>query len=147
MLGRTPMRTKLSLIPLVLVLVSSRSGAVEGDLARLQGRWGATIGPRREADVLLEINGNAVSATIRTAKGLKILADGEIRIDERMSPKALDWVKFTTVDGHEVPEMQAIYRIEGDRLIIRSGGFNDRRPTAFEGGPGIWSEVLVFQRR
>ena len=145
-LGRTSMNAKLLLIPLLLVMVSG-SAAVEGDLARIQGRWGTTVGPRKDADVLLEIKGNAVSATIQTAKGMRILADGEIRIDERMRPKALDWVKFTTVDGHEVPLILAIYRIEGDRLIIRSGGFNDRRPTAFEGGEGIWSEVLVFERR
>ena len=38
-------------------------------------------------------------------------------------------------------------RVEGDRLIVRSGGFNDDRPKAFEkGGEGCWTDVLVFTR-
>jgi hypothetical protein len=42
--------------------------------------------------------------------------------------------------------MQAIYRFDGEQLTMRSGGFNDGRPTAFEPGDGIWADVLTFRR-
>ncbi len=43
-------------------------------------------------------------------------------------------------DGEEVPEMRAIYRLEEGRLYIRSGGFNDDRPTGFDAG-WKWDEA------
>src|SRR5215213_5314577 len=110
---------------LVVALFSGASPAVDGDLARLQGRWQTKIGLRKATVVLIEIKGRTVAATISTPQGRKIQADGELKIDETTSPKALDWVKFTTIDGEEVPEMHAIYRIEDGRLFIRSGGFSD----------------------
>lgn len=67
--------------------------------------------------------------------------------DEATSPRSLDWVRFSTLDGAEVPRLLSIHRIEGDRLIVRSGGSNDSRPRAFEGGgEGCWTEGLVFCR-
>lgn len=116
------------------------------DLSKLQGRWETKVGLRKATLVSLEIKGNAVAATIATPQGRKIQADGELKLDETTSPKALDWVKFTTIDGEEVPEMRAIYRLEEGRLYIRSGGFNDDRPTGFDAGEGVWANVLVFQR-
>src|SRR3954464_8159124 len=113
---------------LVVTLFWGASPAVDGDLARLQGRWQTKIGLRKATVVLIEIKGRSVAATISTPQGRKIQADGELKIDETTSPKALDWVKFTTIDGEEVPEMHAIYRLEDNRLFIRSGGFSDQRP-------------------
>jgi|GEM_PF-3217921 len=94
----------------------------EGDLDRLQGRWEAKVGRKEGTVVTLEIKGQAVAATITTPRGLKIRADGEVRLDETTSPKTLDWVKFTTLDGEEVPALRAIYRLEEGRLQVRSGG-------------------------
>jgi uncharacterized protein (TIGR03067 family) len=121
-------------------------GDSEGDLARLQGRWRATVGAKSRTTVVLEIKGRTVSATIAPARGLKVRASGELRLDETASPKALDWVKLTTRDGQEVPDLAAIYRLDGDRLVLRSGGFNDPRPTEFKAGPGLWDSVLIFER-
>jgi len=140
------MGARIFLGVLVVTLFSGASPAVDGDLARLQGRWQTKIGLRKATVVLIEIKGRAVAATISTPQGRKIQADGELKIDETSSPKALDWVKFTTIDGEEVPEMHAIYRLEDGRLFIRSGGFNDQRPTGFKAGEGVWAKVLEFQR-
>src|SRR4051794_2692516 len=140
------MSARISLSLLLVVLVSGASPSADGDLARLQGRWQTKIGLRKATVVMIEIKGNAVAATISTPQGRKIQADGELKIDETASPKALDWVKFTTIDGEEVPEMHAIYRLEDGRLFIRSGGFNDQRPTGFKAGEGVWAKVLEFQR-
>jgi uncharacterized protein (TIGR03067 family) len=137
-------------VSLSLLLVAMAAGAVpetnHGDLTKLQGRWETKVGLRKATVVSIEIKGKAVAATISTPQGRKIHADGELKIDETVTPKALDWVKFTTIDGEEVPEMHAIYRLEEGRLYIRSGGFNDDRPTEFNPGEGVWANVLVFQR-
>ena len=127
-------------------LASGAAPAVNGDLAKLQGRWETRVGLRKATIVRIEIKGNSVAATISTPQGRKIQADGQVKLDESVEPKALDWVKFTTLDGEEVPEVKAIYRLEGDRFYLRSGGFNDERPTEFNPGEGVWAKVLVFQR-
>jgi uncharacterized protein (TIGR03067 family) len=126
--------------------ISGAAPAPDSDLAKLQGRWETKVGLRKATVVRIEFKGSTVAATILTPQGRKIQADGEVKIDESTQPKALDWVKFTTLDGEEVPEMHAIYRIEQGRLYIRSGGFNDQRPTEFHPGEGVWAKVLVFQR-
>jgi uncharacterized protein (TIGR03067 family) len=134
---------------LAVLAVSAMGAAPEdgGDLGKIQGQWEASIGKRKDFAVVLEVKGTEVKATITPRRGPKVEASGELRIDEATSPRALDWVGFSTADGIEVPKLLSIYRLEGDRLIVRSGGFNDARPKAFEGGgEGIWSEVLVFNR-
>jgi uncharacterized protein (TIGR03067 family) len=140
------MNAKIALSLLLAVMASGAAPAVQGDLARLQGPWETKVGLKKGTTVRIEIKGKLVAATISTPQGIKIQADGEVKIDETVTPKALDWVKFTTLDGEEVPEVHAIYRIEGDRLFIRSGGFNDQRPTEFNPGDGVWANVLVFER-
>jgi uncharacterized protein (TIGR03067 family) len=138
----------LSLLVVAMAMAMAVGAAPEagGDLPKLQGRWETKVGLRKATVVALEIKGKAVAATIVTPQGGRIRADGELKLDETTTPKALDWVKFTTIDGEEVPEMRAIYRLEEGRLYIRSGGFNDDRPAGFDPGEGVWANVLVFQR-
>src|SRR4051794_10008188 len=133
------MNAKATLSLVLVVLASGAAPSVDGDLARLQGQWQTKVGLKKGTTVRIEIKGTAVAATISTRQGVKIQADGEVKVNESASPKALDWVKFTTLDGGEVPEVRAIYRIENDRLVIRSGGFNDQRPTEFNPGEGVWA--------
>src|SRR4051794_21484488 len=129
------MNPKVSLSLLLVVIASGAAPeSKQGDLTKLQGRWETKVGLRKATIVAIEIKGKAVAATISTPQGRKIQADGELKIDETVTPKALDWVKFTTIDGEEVPEMRAIYRLEEGRLYIRSGGFNDDRPSEFNAG-------------
>jgi uncharacterized protein (TIGR03067 family) len=131
------------------ILAASAMGAAaeDTDLSKLQGRWEASVGKKKDFSVTLEVKGNDVSATITPKRGPKVKANGELHLNETASPRSLDWVKFSTPDGIEVPKLLSIYRLEGDRLFVRSGGFNDVRPKAFEaGGEGVWTEVLVFTR-
>jgi uncharacterized protein (TIGR03067 family) len=132
---------------LVMVVLTGAAPELSGDVARLQGRWGTRLGAKKEVEVVLTIKGCRVNATITTPAGMKVKAAGELKLDEATQPKSLDWIKFKTPDGVEVPELQAIYRLEGNRLTLRSGGFNDSRPTTFEPGDGIWADVLVFERQ
>jgi len=141
------MRRHVLFLIAVLAVPSLGAGPESGDLSRIQGRWEASIGRRKDFSVSLEIKGNDVAATITPKLGPKVRASGELQLDEAASPRSLDWVKFSTLDGQEVPRLLSIYRLEGDRLLIRSGGFNDDRPSTFEkGGEGPWTDVLVFNR-
>ena len=141
------MHRRLMVVAVVLTSFGLGAAPEQGDLPRLQGRWEASVGRRKEFVVSLEVKGREVSATITPKFGPKLKANGELQLDESASPRSLDWVKFSTPDGIEVPKLLSIYRLEGDRLIVRSGGFNDARPKAFEkGGAGCWSDVLVFTR-
>ncbi len=115
------------------------------DLSKLQGRWETKVGLAQGDAGFDRDQRECGGRDDRDAAGRKIQADGELKLDETTSPKALDWVKFTTIDGEEVPEMRAIYRLEEGRLYIRSGGFNDDRPTGFDAGEGVWANVLVFR--
>ena len=111
------------------------------------GALGGVGRRRKEFAVVLEVKGNDVSATITPKR--RPQGQGQRRVAARRGgqPASLDWVKFSTPDGIEVPRLLSIYRLEGDRLIVRSGGFNDARPKAFEaGGEGIWTDVMVFTR-
>jgi uncharacterized protein (TIGR03067 family) len=141
---------RLRSLMILSVLTVPAMGAepeASGDLGKLQGRWEATVGKKRDFSVALEVKGNDVSATISPKRGPKLKANGELQLDPTASPRSLDWVKFSTPDGIEVPKVLSIYRLEGDKLIVRSGGFNDSRPKSFEaGGEGVWTEVMTFTR-
>src|SRR5438128_197903 len=101
--------------PIAVVLVTASvtltaraaEHALEGDLARLQGRWLTKAGPRRDIPVVLEIEGRGVKVGITTPQGWAFSVRGELRIDEHATPRALDWIKFTGPDGQDFPEIQA----------------------------------------
>jgi uncharacterized protein (TIGR03067 family) len=117
-----------------------------GDLARLQGRWTTRAGPKQEILVGLEIEGHQVKVNITLPRGMKLLVHGELRIDDRVTPRALDWTKFTGLDSQELPEIRAIYELEGDTFKVCNGGPDNERPTQFKAGDGILAECLTFTR-
>src|SRR6478672_4962060 len=98
------MRASLSTI--VVALWASAGWADEatssaGDLARLQGKWTAMAGTRREVRVAMEISGRDVKVHILTPQGLEIKAVGELKLDESTSPRSLDWVRFSGPDQQQ----------------------------------------------
>jgi uncharacterized protein (TIGR03067 family) len=133
----------LSLIPAV---GGTETTSKQSDLGRLQGRWTARAGARREVRVILEIKGRQATASIKTPSGVRLLLEGEVKIDETTSPRRLDWIKFTGADQQEFPPLLGIYAIDGDRFTVCNGGLNGSRPTEFKRGDGILAEVVVFQR-
>src|SRR4051794_5198922 len=98
------------LMAVAVLMVSFGLGAApdQGDLPKLQGRWEASVGRRKEFAVTLEVKGREVSATITPKIGPKLKASGELQLDETASPRSLDWVKFSTLDGTEVPTVHSI---------------------------------------
>jgi len=149
------MKVKYILLTLVAVTASLASiSAVAGtesltkdsDMSRLQGRWTARAGARREIRVTLDIQGRRVDADIATPQGVRIRVRGELKLDEKSSPRSLDWIKFMGADQQEFPPIPAIYKIDRDTLTVCNGGLNGPRPREFKAGDGVLAEVVVFQR-
>ena len=71
------------------------ANAADSDLGRLQGRWTARAGARREVRVVLNVQGQKVDAAITTPQGIRLQVQGEMKLDETTSPRSLDWVNFS----------------------------------------------------
>jgi uncharacterized protein (TIGR03067 family) len=122
-------------------------GAVKGDLERVQGVWVTQAGPRKKYSVVLEIREATARVEIRTPQGLTIHAEGLVRIDDSVTPRALDWANFKASDGQQLPDVPAIYEFDGETLRVCNGGLNGRRPTEFVPGEGSLADVVVFRRK
>jgi uncharacterized protein (TIGR03067 family) len=148
------MNAKKHVLTLVLSFLGAQGASMgaepppsgESDLARLQGRWTARAGARREVRVLLEIEGCKVTATVKTPHGARLLLTGEVKLDEKTSPRRVDWIKFTGADQQEFPGLLGIYTLKADRFTVCNGGLNGSRPNDFKPGDGILSEVVTFER-
>ncbi len=130
--------------------ISARAGSEaispNTDLTRLQGRWTARAGARREVRVILSIQGRRVDATFKTPQGVSFEVQGEVRLDETTSPRSLDWVNFSGADQQEFPQIPAIYKLDGDIFTLCNGGMNGTRPKEFKPGEGALADVVVFER-
>jgi uncharacterized protein (TIGR03067 family) len=143
------MKAFVSIMSVLLVLNAHSRGedvTREGDLGRVQGRWAANAGARREIQVVLEIKGREVSVAIKTPKGLEFQVDGELKLDETTSPRSLDWNKFTGPGQQPLPDIAAIYLLEGDTFTVRNGGFHGARPKDFTPGESVLDDLVVFRR-
>jgi uncharacterized protein (TIGR03067 family) len=128
------------------VPVEGGEARVTGDLARLQGRWITRAGARREVSVTLDIVGRDVTLQVAAPNGVSFAVRGEIRVDESASPRALDWVRFSTPDHEELPEIPAIYELRDGSFRVCNGGPNNPRPSEFKPGDGVLADVYVFER-
>ncbi|QEH33539.1 hypothetical protein OJF2_20410 [Aquisphaera giovannonii] len=143
------MRTTITSITIILGLTSPAvlgGEAIRGDLAQLQGRWSATTGAKKQVQVVMTIQGRDVSVAIKTPTGTDIQVTGELKLDESTSPRSLDWTKFTGPDEQPLPEVAAVYKVEGDTFTVCNGGFLGKRPREFKPGDGVFADVVVFRR-
>jgi uncharacterized protein (TIGR03067 family) len=108
----------------------------KGDLAKLQGSWASKVGPNKDIPIILTIKGGAIEVNVTRPGGEEIKLKGEIKVDEKASPKTLDWAKLSARPGEEIPENLGIYKLDGDTLIVCTGGPGNQRPTKFEAGDG-----------
>lgn len=120
--------------------------APSGDMAKLQGRWTTLAGPNKDIPVAIEIRGKSVTVRVKVTRKRSIQAKGELVVNDKATPKTLDWVKFTGLDDQEFPEILAIYELKDDQLRICNGGPNNDRPTEFKAGDGCLAEVMTFKR-
>jgi uncharacterized protein (TIGR03067 family) len=117
-----------------------------GDLAKLQGAWTVKAGPKRDIPVTLAIKGTEVSVDLASPLGIKVHAEGKLKINESANPKTIDWVGFSIVDGQDFPDVLGIYELSEATFKMVTGGSNDRRPSEFKKGDGALADVLVFTR-
>ena len=103
-------------------------------------------GARKEIRVILTIQGRQVDVAHQHAQGIRLQAQGEVKLDETTSPRKVDWIKFTSADQQEFPQIPGIYKLDGDTFTVCTGGMNGSRPREFKPGDGVFSEVVVFQR-
>ena len=129
-----------------VALACAGEAPVEGDLARLQGRWVTKAGARRNIVVVLDVEGRTAKVDITTPQGLKFHATGELRINEAVAPRALDWVGFSGLDSQDLPDIPAIYEIVGETFKVCNGGPNSPRPSEFKPGENILADIHVFER-
>jgi uncharacterized protein (TIGR03067 family) len=118
-----------------------------GDLAKIQGTWTTQAGPDHAIAVTLTIAGHHATVRLALPSGDTFQARGEVRLDETATPKAWDWVKFTGLDGQELPEIPAIYELDGDTLTVCNGGPANDRPTQFEAGESSLADLYRFHRQ
>jgi uncharacterized protein (TIGR03067 family) len=144
------MKTSLVTIALVSLGLSAHAAEptapAEGDLARLQGRWTAMAGARKQVRVVLEVKGKEVSVAITTPQGLDFQAEGELKLDEKTTPHSLDWQHFIGPGEQPLPEIAGVYKIEGDTFTVCNGGFHGARPKEFKPGESALADLVVFHR-
>ena len=130
----------------ISALAGTEAIPADTDLGRLQGRWTARAGARREVRVVLIIQSRRVDATIITPQGVRFQVQGEVRLDETTSPRSLDWVNFSGADQQEFPQIPAIYKLDRDTFTLCNGGMIRTRPKEFKPGDGALADVVVFER-
>ncbi len=136
------------LIPILLVpMAALAQDAPTGDLKSIQGAWTAMVGPNKDFPVEFAIDGAKVSIKWKTPEGQEGLMKGEIKLDESKSPKQWDWLNFELLDGTSVKSNLAIYKLDGDKLSICSGGPEKDRPTEFKDDPSGMPNLVEFTRK
>lgn len=120
---------------------------IKGDLAKLQGEWGALAGPEKNVPVTVKIQGKTVSLAF-AINGEDREMKGELKLDDTAKPhKTIDWVKFIRPDGEEAPANLGIYTLDGDKWTVCSGGPGKERPTEIKAGEGGPPTLIVFTKK
>jgi uncharacterized protein (TIGR03067 family) len=108
----------------------------KGDLAKLQGTWTTKVGSKKDIQASMIVKDSTIEIKLTRPDNQEITLKGEMKLDEKASPKTADWVKFTGPGGQEIPAIKLIYKLEGDTWTTCSSGPDVERPTKFEGGDG-----------
>ena len=121
---------------------------LEGDLAKMQGKWTGKAGPEKNFEIKIEIKGKAVTVFFTPPDGDEIQIKGELKVDEKAKPhKTMDWTKFKNpVNGDEMPDNFALYEIKDDEFKVCSGGPGNDRPAKFEDGDDGMPSLIVFKK-
>jgi uncharacterized protein (TIGR03067 family) len=118
----------------------------EGDLAKLAGTWKTMAGPNKDVPLTLKIEGKKATATFTTPEGDEVTMKGEVKLDETVTPKTIDFVNFKRPDGEDTQDTLGIYTFDGDELRVCNGGPGEGRPKEFKEGDGGPPNVLIFKR-
>ena len=120
--------------------------APKGDLAEAPGDLDDQAGNERNIRVTLTIDGRKATVRLALPGGGTFQARGEMKIDEAATPKAWTGSSSQGLDGQDLPEIPAIYRLDGDTLVVCNGGPANDRPTEFAAGDGDLADIHRFRR-
>lgn len=147
-------RLAIVVAPALLALLAPARAAddpkPEGDLGKLQGRWYANVGPPDSPRILiLEMKGDVATVTAPAPGGAEPVSTSKLKLAESRRPRAMSIVETKTADGQAIPDIPAIYELEGDTLKICYGTPGTPEPPAkFEtAGQGDAATILFTYRR
>ena len=143
------MRACASLIFLVVTTLTAPAilaDEPQGDLAKLQGTWSSKVGSNKEIQAKMTVKGSAIEINLTRPDNQQITLKAEMKLDEKASPKAADWVKVIAPGGQELPSIKLIYKLEGDTLTICMAAAERERPRNFEAAKGSGNTLMTFKR-
>ncbi len=123
----------------------AKTDAAKGDLAKLQGKWMAMVGPEKNIPIVVVIKDKTMTLSV-TYQGQERSFSGEVKLDETKTPKEWTSSKFKGEGGEDMPDNLSIYKIDGDTLTLCSGGPGGDRPTKFAAGEGGPPNLTDFKR-
>lgn len=133
-------------LPGLALGADDKAKAPEGDLAKIQGTWAAMVGPQADIPIEIEIKGKA--ATLRLSRnGDNIELKGELALNEKASPKTIDWMNWKSPMGDNIPVNLGIYKIDGDTMTTCSGGPGNDRPSEFKQGEAGPPNLVTYKRK
>lgn len=124
---------------------TKKADAPTGDLAKLQGKWSAMVGPDKSIPIVIGFKDKAFTITV-TFDGEERTLTGDIKVDDTKTPKQIDYLNFTGPGGEALGDNLGIYKIEGDEMTSCSGGPGNDRPSEFKAGEGGPPNLTVFKR-
>jgi uncharacterized protein (TIGR03067 family) len=118
-----------------------------GDLGLMQGKWKTEVGRDTRIPVTLEIAGDTVKVVFTNPQsGESVAMEGKVTIDEKATPRTIDWVGFKRPDGSDAPVNRGIYKIEDGKVTVCNGGPDNPRPTEFKAGEQGGPNLMVLER-
>lgn len=122
-------------------VVGAQEAPIAGDLARLQGKWSTYLvyADGSKHKIVLEFKGDRVRSTLDDPPADQPTGEQRVILNENASPKTLDAVEARFVNGKpgpfleklKLPDILAIYELNGDTLKFASSPFSNKRPKAF----------------
>jgi uncharacterized protein (TIGR03067 family) len=140
-----------ALFAAVILFFGNASVAQElkGDLAKLQGKWTTKVGPNKDLPISWVVEGDKVTARIRTLAGKDVTTKFTLKLDESATPKSFDQTKIRIDFGGDVGELDAedspaIYELKGDEWKVCLVPFGTPRPKVFASGES--SDLVILRR-
>ncbi|TWU41725.1 hypothetical protein [Novipirellula artificiosorum] len=114
-----------------------------GDAKRLQGTWMADLEPGLQGRLVLD--GSTLLYVHINDRRETVIWDGHFAVNEQTTPKQMDWTPLRRREKSPQASL-AIYRLEGDLLLL-IGSTESERPVAFySGGGDTRPKTVIFHR-